>query len=155
MSTHRPLDDNAKAETLSWLSARSELDLSTGFDATGWARSTWVLHSIYEDPSADYEATHDDLHRQRVAAGLERPTVVNGVDLDASPSVVGCGGSISMLAMISRACASRALSMAIRSAFGSIRTDSVARTTGRGSGEAASFGWSVCLRWLTAAMSIL
>ena len=49
----------------------------------------------------------------------------------ASIIVVGYGGSTSMLATISLARVSSALSIAIRSAVGSTRTDSVASTTGR------------------------
>ena len=49
----------------------------------------------------------------------------------ASMIVVGYGRSMIMLAMISGAPVSSALSIATRSASGSTRTDSVARTTGR------------------------
>jgi len=67
VAVYRLLDDEAKERAFAWLSTRAERDLSSGLDAIGWERSTWVLHSIYEDSSPDYEATHDDLRRQRVA----------------------------------------------------------------------------------------
>jgi hypothetical protein len=89
METPTPMDDERQREAVAWLSERSEHDYSSGFDRAGWPETTWVLHSIYEDPSAGYEATHDDLRRQRVAAGLEEPIIVNGVNLDEKTTLVG------------------------------------------------------------------
>ena len=89
MGTPIPLDEETKRELFAWLSERTDPNLVTGFDAAGWPKTTWVLHSIYEDPSAGYEATHDDLRRQRVAAGLEDPTIINGVNVDDRATMVG------------------------------------------------------------------
>ena len=90
----RALDPTAKQEWVAWLESRSPMNTGTGFDAGGWEASTWVLHAIYEDPSIDDQGTHDELHRQRVASGLESPTIVNGVNL--SESTVVTGGTLGM-----------------------------------------------------------
>ena len=59
-----------------------------GFDAVGWDASVWVLHSMYEEPSKGYELTHDDLRRQRIAAGLESPIILPGVNLSDDTTVL-------------------------------------------------------------------
>jgi len=89
MSPARLLDRHRRKEWLAWLSARTDRDLGSGFDATGWAASTWVLHSMYEDPSLGYEASHDDLYRQRLAAGLEKLSPIAALLADSGAVVEG------------------------------------------------------------------
>jgi hypothetical protein len=53
-----------------WLRERSHEDTGcTGFDAGGWEDSTWVLHSIFEQPGGDGGVTHDDLLRAALRSG--------------------------------------------------------------------------------------
>jgi hypothetical protein len=70
-------------ESIRWLADASDVGQTTGFDASGWPASVWLLHALYEAPSRSGELTHDDLRRLELAAGLVEPLVVNDVDLDA------------------------------------------------------------------------
>jgi hypothetical protein len=81
------LSDGERWLWLQWLAEGTNGDGLCGFDRTGWDSSIWILHSIFEDPSPNYEATQDDLHRQRVAAGLEPP--FEKILTDAGAVVVG------------------------------------------------------------------
>jgi hypothetical protein len=83
------LDSGTVESTVAWLTSVSDSEAYTGYDAVAWETATWVLHSMYEDPSAEYELTHDDLRRQRIAAGLESPLIVGGVNLDDTTTVIG------------------------------------------------------------------
>src|SRR4051794_8371553 len=69
-----------------------------------------------------------------------------------SMTVAGYGGSCTMLATISGTPASSALAIAISSAAGSIRTCSVASTTGRARVRAVAAGAAIRSRSLTSAM---
>ena len=59
------------AETwFAWIRERSGgEDGCTGFDAGGWEDSTWVLHSIFEQPGGDGSVTHDDVLRAALRSG--------------------------------------------------------------------------------------
>lgn len=85
-----PTDRDRKASWLSWLSSSSNGDTGvTGFDAGGWAASTWVLHFMYESPDRDPNLTYDDLWRTKVASGAAAPLVIGSINLDEVAAVVG------------------------------------------------------------------
>lgn len=85
-----PTDRDWKASWLSWLSSSSDGDTGvTGFDAGGWAASTWVLHFMYESPDRDPNLTYDDLWRTKVASGAAAPLVIGSINLDEVAAVVG------------------------------------------------------------------
>jgi hypothetical protein len=83
----KPLDVDSE---VAWLRERVEHDYSTGFDATGWEASVWVLHSMYECATLDPDLTHDDVHQLELAAGLVERTVIGDCDLDTQTTVIGC-----------------------------------------------------------------
>lgn len=67
-----------EAET-NWL---GEVDESiAGFDANGWEASIWIAHAIYELPDAKTELTYDELHKNRVAAGLEEVHMIGDTNM--------------------------------------------------------------------------
>jgi hypothetical protein len=57
-------------ESIRWLADASDVGQTTGFDASGWPASVWLLHAMYEAPSRSGELTHDDVRRLELAAGL-------------------------------------------------------------------------------------
>lgn len=68
---------------LSWLESRAaDPEEVTGYDAVGWEASAWVLHAMYEHPGLQTGVTHDDLRRSRLSRGVDRPTVIGGINLD-------------------------------------------------------------------------
>jgi hypothetical protein len=83
------LDASNIADTVSWLRSVARGDTIAGYDAAGWEATSWVLHAMYEDPIAESQATHDDLRKQRIAAGLETPAVVDSLNFDDVSTVVG------------------------------------------------------------------
>jgi hypothetical protein len=86
----RELDETTREGWLNWLAARSGEDRGvTGFDVVGWPAATWVLHSIYEDPTDPGVATHDDVRRAQLASGFESPLVVGSFNLDDVSTVIG------------------------------------------------------------------
>ncbi len=63
-----------------------------GFDPIGpWPAAVWVLNAMYERDDMPAGLTHDELHRQAVAAGLVQPAIVNGVNLDEVGIATGGG----------------------------------------------------------------
>ena len=53
-----------------WLRERSRDDKGfAGFDVGGWEDSTWVLHSIFQEPGGDGSVTHDDVLRAALRSG--------------------------------------------------------------------------------------
>ena len=55
---------------------------ATGFDLRTFPRSTWLIHAMYET-EMDSPASHDQREKQRIADGVELPTIVNNVNLSA------------------------------------------------------------------------
>src|SRR5580704_16559211 len=46
---------------LKWLVSRSTVPQSlTGYDATGWEDSIWILHAMYENANLPSDITYDD-----------------------------------------------------------------------------------------------
>ncbi|MFI7597585.1 hypothetical protein [Actinoplanes sp. NPDC049681] len=74
---------------MAWLKARPAEEALTGFDATGWPASTWILHAMYENSDLAGLGTYDDLHRQRLQSGDVAPLIVGDVNLDAFTKVTG------------------------------------------------------------------
>jgi hypothetical protein len=92
MPTGGQLEPRSDGDWITWLGERSGPNWTAGFDAGGWEDSTWVLHTIYEEPNSVSEATHDDLCRERVAARLETPSRIDSI----LESAVVIGGSLGM-----------------------------------------------------------
>lgn len=67
---------------LSWLLALDPGGAMTGFDASGWPASTWLLHAMYEDPAGPVDLTHDDALQAGVRAGTVPPEMIGGIDLN-------------------------------------------------------------------------
>ncbi|WP_112670014.1 hypothetical protein [Micromonospora saelicesensis] len=72
----------APARLLTWLADRPVREATTGYDAAGWQSSTWVLHSMYENPSLAGLGTHDELRRHRLESGDLAPEIIGGINLD-------------------------------------------------------------------------
>ncbi len=83
----------ADPSVLSWLDRRAhEGSDVTGFDASGWEASVWILHAMYETAELPAGISHDDVHRMERAAGLTEPVMIGDVDVDevlAGAQVVG------------------------------------------------------------------
>ena len=77
------------AEELLWLSRRPQEDAITGYDAEDWEASTWVLHAMYENRSLRADVTHHAWRQDRIARGVDEPTVINGANLDETTIVTG------------------------------------------------------------------
>lgn len=59
---------------LGWLRERSEgPETGTGFDATGWPASVWVLNTMYEHAELDGSRTYDELEKEALRLGNLRP----------------------------------------------------------------------------------
>jgi len=81
---------NETLEPMAWLEEACPMeDAVTGFDATGWSASTWVLHAMYENSDLAGLGTHDDLHRRRLDADDIAPLIIGDVNLDATTTVTG------------------------------------------------------------------
>jgi hypothetical protein len=61
---------------------------TAGFDVDGWEASAWILHAMYEAPSAS-QATYQDVRRSKLQAGTVAPEVVAGIDLDEETTLTG------------------------------------------------------------------
>src|SRR4051794_21396973 len=81
------LDDTS--DLLAWLDTRPRHEAITGFNATGWPASTWILHAMYENPDLTGLGTYDDVHRRRLAAGDVAPLSIGGIDVDVATTVTG------------------------------------------------------------------
>jgi hypothetical protein len=79
MTAMQPVTD-ADPE-LAWLDGRTD-DGMTGFDADGWEASTWVLHSMYENPNLPSAVSHHDRRQQAITQGIIEPLIVGGLNLD-------------------------------------------------------------------------
>ena len=80
------------ATEAAWLGGIESGDAWTGFDAAGWDASVWIAHAMWEIPDLPDSYTHDDVYRAQIAAGLEEPLVLPGLehlDLDALTTVTG------------------------------------------------------------------
>lgn len=77
------------AAELAWFADSPPEDAVTGYDATGWPASTWVLHSMYENPDLQGLGTHDDLHRWRLETGETAPQIIGDVNFDSVGTVTG------------------------------------------------------------------
>lgn len=78
-----------------WLRERSGgEDGCTGFDAGGWEDSTWVLHSMFEQPGSDGSATHDDVLRAALRSGDIVPQSEGERILHERCTSVGCSMSM-------------------------------------------------------------
>ncbi|MGD9695691.1 MAG: hypothetical protein AB7V42_08535 [Thermoleophilia bacterium] len=80
--------DDASGQ-LDWLPDPEGEGPVTGYDAVGWPASTWILHAMYEAPGRVGLGTHDDVHRNAIAAGEIAPTIIEGVDLDGLGTLTG------------------------------------------------------------------
>ncbi|MFI6996704.1 hypothetical protein [Nocardia sp. NPDC050175] len=79
----------ADRELVSWLGT-PETDLGwCGYEIDSRPDAVWLLHAMYEHELGATELTYDEQLRQRLAAGLVQPTIIGGVDFDASTSVPG------------------------------------------------------------------
>ncbi|WP_433664029.1 hypothetical protein ACQPW1_19050 [Nocardia sp. CA-128927] len=79
----------ADRELVSWLGT-PEIDLGwCGYKVDSRPDAAWLLHAMYERESGTAELTYDDERRQRVAAGVEQPTMIAGFDLEAKSYVIG------------------------------------------------------------------
>jgi hypothetical protein len=67
---------------LAWLEGRTDDEGMTGFDASGWEASTWVLHAMYENSSLPSEVSYHDHRQQAITEGVIDPLIVNGLNLD-------------------------------------------------------------------------
>ena len=87
----RKLSDDEAAGQTSWLSDRwPPSDDGTGIDHTGdWPASAWVLNALYERDDLPSGLTHHESRQLSIDAGLEEPTVVNEVNLDALTVTTG------------------------------------------------------------------
>ena len=74
---------------MAWLHGRPSEEGMTGFDATGWPTSTWVLHAMYENPALAGLGTQDELHRRGLTSGEVAPLIVGEVNLEGVSTVSG------------------------------------------------------------------
>jgi hypothetical protein len=58
------------------------LDGFTGYDATGWDATVWVVHAMYETDEIPGGITHDDVWRIERATGATEPDMLGKVNLD-------------------------------------------------------------------------
>jgi len=92
----RRLDADESAQRISWLCDTWPplygATGCTGFDPTGsWPAAAWVLNAVYERDDLPSGLTHHQLHQQAIAAGLQEPAVVGGVNLDETTVTTGGG----------------------------------------------------------------
>lgn len=90
----RTLEADESAHRMRWLCDDTwpPKDGSTGFDPTGpWPAAAWVLNAMYERDDMPADLTHHELHQQAIAAGLEEPAIVGGVNLDEATVTTGVG----------------------------------------------------------------
>lgn len=74
---------------VSWLGT-PETDLGwCGYSTDSRPDAVWLLHAMYEHESGSAELTYNEERRQRLAAGLETPTIIAGFNLDAASVVIG------------------------------------------------------------------
>ncbi|MET9031167.1 hypothetical protein ABZW96_37100 [Nocardia sp. NPDC004168] len=79
----------ADRELVSWLGT-PETDLGwCGYKIDSRPDAAWLLHAMYEHESGLAKLTYDEEQRQRLAAGLEKPTRIPGFDLEARSCVIG------------------------------------------------------------------
>jgi hypothetical protein len=81
----------ALADEIAWLAAVGTGSTWTGYPIGNDPDAVWVLHAMFEAESAPSSVTHDDIHRRRLAAGLEQPHIVGSVNLDEVGVVTGGG----------------------------------------------------------------
>ena len=74
---------------LAWLVDRTESDNLTGIDAVGWEASTWVLHTMYENPTLPANVTYQERRQQGIALGVIEPLMVGNINLDEDTVLTG------------------------------------------------------------------
>jgi len=66
----------------------------TGYDATGWDATVWVLHAMYETDEMPSDITQDENHRIGLATGAVEPEMIGEINVDevfADATVTGVG----------------------------------------------------------------
>jgi hypothetical protein len=93
----RALNADEAAERIRWL---CDGDLPPGYGAPGctgfnpadrWPAAVWVLNAMYERDDMPAGLTHHELRQHAIAAGLEEPEIVGGVNLDEATVTTGGG----------------------------------------------------------------
>lgn len=77
------------AEQIRWLVDSAGAEQVTGYDLDGWPASTWILHSMYENPALSGLGSHDEWHQRRLEAGDIAPLIIGDVNLDEGTTVTG------------------------------------------------------------------
>lgn len=68
---------------LDWLEDRApEGNSGTGYDASGWEASIWILHAMYETDTLPSDITYDEAHRIKLAAGASEPEQIGEAKLE-------------------------------------------------------------------------
>jgi hypothetical protein len=62
--------------------ARKGPDGFTGYDATGWDATVWVVHAMYETDEIPSDITHDEARRIELASGAAEPDMLGEINLD-------------------------------------------------------------------------
>lgn len=81
----RELDADESARRTRWLCGDSwpPTEGHTGFDRiAGWPAAAWILNAVYERDDIPAGLTHQDLRQSSIDAGIQSPTMINGVNLD-------------------------------------------------------------------------
>ncbi|TBO61651.1 hypothetical protein EYS09_00230 [Streptomyces kasugaensis] len=77
-----------------WLADLCQEDSYTGYLAPGRPDAAWVLHAMYEYEQGPGTVSRHQAHQAGLADGSIEPTVVAGIDIDATPGLVTTGGGL-------------------------------------------------------------
>jgi hypothetical protein len=83
------LDVSDPGAELAWLDNRPDIEAVTGYDASGWEASVWVLHAMYENPSLPSDVSYHDRRQRSIEHGAIEPLIVGDVNLDGQTTVTG------------------------------------------------------------------
>ncbi|MEU7632907.1 hypothetical protein AB0C34_23440 [Nocardia sp. NPDC049220] len=81
----------ADRELVSWLGTPETEPGWCGYKIDSRSDAVWLLHAMYEHDSGATELTYHQQRQHRLAGGLEEPTIIPGIDLDAETIVIGNG----------------------------------------------------------------
>jgi hypothetical protein len=70
-------------DALDWL-VQANVNGLTGFDASGWAATVWIVHAMYETDELPGGITHDEVHQIERAAGAHQAIQTGDATFDAS-----------------------------------------------------------------------
>jgi hypothetical protein len=70
-------------EALGWL-VRAEVSGVSGFDASGWAARTWIVHAMYETEELPGGISHDEVNQIERAAGARQSIETDNPRFDAA-----------------------------------------------------------------------